>query len=505
MTIWAAKQQQIRQFFFAEEIPFGFALMRISLSLVLLQGVLARWPYCIELYSTAGTPFSLIENFGFTNFLPPMPPFLTACCMSILVVLLVTSCVGFCTRFSLCGVLFLHTYFAFNDLASSITKFTIIAAHALLLMIVSECGRVWSVDSWLASRRDPTRVWDSDRPAWALAPIWPQRLLMFLIGIVYLGAAITKLHMPEFLTGEAVAYWIMSNPNYRHFIGEWLSQSPSMLIASAHFTVLWEVLFLFTMWRGIPRYVMFGLGILFHGMSAFTLGEVIFLMVMSTTYMGCLSEREAQFCMKWLSWLIRPIASRISFGRIQLATWLPGRMTRAAPQMHLAGFLMLLTVYGSIAGWSISRSDYFGVRRPEGMYTLPELPREEVARLFRRFEPIREVDKFLAVDVGSIVVGDRLLNRKHDFRYDDELICETSLNPPHDDMYIECNLVGMDQKVINRMGIVVPREHSFAHFKYKLSNGLEPGNYFLVIKSANKEICRREISVEKGLAAPVAN
>jgi hypothetical protein len=59
--------------------------------------------------------------------------------------------------------------------------------------------------------------------------------------------------------------------------------------------------------------------------------------------------------------------------------------------------------------------------------------------------------------------------------------------------------------VINRIGSVIGRERSFAHFQYNLTNALEPGKYFLVIKSRNKEICRREFFVEKQMAAPVAN
>jgi hypothetical protein len=505
MTTLAAIRQKFQQFFFAEEIPYGFALMRISLSIVLLQSASVRWPHCVELYSSEGTPHSLIENYGYTNFLPPMSPFWTACCMSMLIVLLLTSCIGFCTRLSLCGVIALQTYFAVNDLTSSITKFTVISTHALLLMILSESGRIWSVDSWLASRRDPSRVWDSERPAWALVPVWPQRLLMFLLGFMYLGAAITKLHMPEFLTGEAMAYWIMSNPNFRHFIGDWLSQSPSFLVASAHFTVLWEILFLFTAWRGVPRYLMFGLGLFFHIVAAFTLGEVIFLMTMSTVYLGCLTEKEAIFLKGMFQWAASPVTRGISMVKFDVSKLLPARMVRATPDLHMAGFAVVLLAFGAGAGWTIVRQDYYGLNRPEGMYTLTAVSQEEVAPLFKSFEPVREVDKFLAVDVGSVVICGRLADRKSEFRYNDVLICETSLNPPHDDMYIECNLVGCDQKVINRIGNVVGRERSFAHFQYRLTNALEAGKYFLVIKSRNKEICRREFFVEKQMAAPVAN
>ena len=510
MSIWASQQQKLKQFFFSEEVPFGFALMRITLSLVLLQGVWARWPHCIDLYSSEGTPFSLIDNYGYHawNFLPPMPPFWAACCMTLLVLFLISSCVGFCTRISLLGALFFHTYFAINDLTSSITKFSVISAHALLLLALSECGRVWSVDSWLASQRDRTRIWDSDRPAWALAPIWPQRLLLILIGAVYLGAAIQKLHMPEFLTGQAMGYWIMSNPNFRHFIGEWLSQSPSFLIASAHFTVLWEVTFFALAWRGIPRYLVFGLGFFFHMMSALTLGEVIFFMIMSTTYLGCMNDREFLFVKRMLAAMLSPLVRRMPLAQVttfELGRWLPAKLTSASPRVHLANFCALLTICGLAGAWSNVRMDYYGQNRAEGKYTLQEMPIEEASWLLKPFEPVREVDKFLGVDVGSLVIAGRLADRCNEFRHGDVLICETSFNPPLDDMYVECNLVSDDQKVINRVGNIVAREHMFAQFKYILTDALEPGNYFLVVKSRGKEICRREFRIKDGLQAPVAN
>jgi len=510
MSFWTTQQQKIKQFFFAEEVPFGLALMRITLPMVLLQGVWARWPHCIDLYSSQGTPFSLIDNYGYAawNFLPPMPPFWAACCLTMLILFLISSSIGFCTRLSLFGALFFHTYFAINDLTSSITKFSVIAAHGLLILAVSECGRVWSLDSWLASRRDPSRVWDSARPTWALAAVWPQRLLVILIGTVYLGAAITKLHMPQFLTGQAMAYWIMSNPNFRHFIGEWISQAPSFLIASAHFTVLWETIFLCLAWRGIPRYFAFGLGMLFHSMAALTLGEVIFFMIMSTAYMGCLNEQETWFARRQLAWLLSPVTrlfATSTWVRIDIGQWLPGRLTGASPRVHLANFIALLAICGVAGGWTNVRMDYYGQNRAEGKYPLKEMPVEEAAWLLKAYEPVREVDKFLSVDVGSFLVAGRLADRRSEFSYGDVIICETSFNPPHDDMYIECNLVGDDQKTINRVGNIVPRENMVAQFKYLLTDALTPGKYFLVIKSRNKEICRREFLVKGELEAPVAN
>src|SRR5436190_21855581 len=103
--------EQIKQFFFAEEVPYGFALMRMMLPAILLRDVLARWRFCEELYSTNGVTVALMENYGYYNYLPPLSPFWAACLLSIQIVALITTIVGWHTRSSLVVALILHTYF----------------------------------------------------------------------------------------------------------------------------------------------------------------------------------------------------------------------------------------------------------------------------------------------------------------------------------------------------------------------------------------------------------
>ena len=505
-------KQKIQQFFFAEEIPYGFALLRITLPIVLLQGVLARWRFCEELYSTTGVTVSLMENFHYANLFPPLPPFPTACLMSMLVALLVTACIGWHTRLSLIGSMLIHTYFAINDMATSMTKFTVMETHLLLLLAVSECGRIWSVDSWLAGRRNPDRLPVAERPAWALAPVWPARLLTLMIGATYLGAAITKLHMPDFITGEAISYWIMSNPNFRHYIGEWMTQYPGLLTMSGQFTVLWEVLFVFTAWHGIPRRIMFSLGVFFHFMAAITLGEVIFFFVMGVSYCGCLSESEACFAgsmlrrtwSRLLSWL--PGGTVLS--RLPRVT-LPACLVKTSPRLQFAAFSGLMLVVGLSGAWANQRLDLYGVHRPEGRHTVPEISQEEVARLFVEGEPIREQDKYLGVKVGSMLISGRLSNQRDRFRYGEVIICEASLNPPHEDMWIECHLMDANKKIINRDGNIAGREVRYTQFKYTVTEALEPGQYTLVLRSRGQLICHRDFLLEGDanapISAPVAN
>lgn len=499
---------KLQQFLFAEEIPYGMAMLRILLPLVLLQGVLDRWRFCEELFSTNGVTVSLWENFGWYNWLQPMPPFWTACFYSILVVTLITASIGWQTRFSLIAAVTLHTYFACNDVATSMTKFTVIATHAMLLLSLSGCGRIWSVDSWLAGCRQPDRAPLSEHPDWAKVPVWPQRLLLFMVGITYLGAAITKLHMPEFITGDAIAYWIMSNPNFRHAIGEWMTQYPGFLVISGHFTVLWEILFLFLCWQGFQRKWMFGLGIFFHFMAALTLGEITFLMIMSSCYLGCLTASEYESLGAMLGRLRHAFARRVPrinwttpFGSSRLFN----RIGRFSPRVQAAAFCGLLLTVGLGGAWANQRLDLYGTKRPEGPYALQEIDQAEVQRLFAPPTRIRETDKFLGIKVGSIVVGGRLSNRCDDFRFGDVIICEASLNPPHEDMWVECHLLGSDRKLINRDGVLVAREHKWAQFQYKLTEALEPGEYTLVVRSRGQEICRRPFRLGLETAAPVAD
>ena len=107
--------------------------------------------------------------------------------------------------------------------------------------------------------------------------------------------------------------------------------------------------------------------------------------------------------------------------------------------------------------------------------------------------------------VGSILVSGRLSNNCDQFKYGDVAICEAALNPPHEDMWIECHLLDSDNKVINRNGHVVSRESKYVQFSYRLTEIMEPGEYKLLIRSRGQAVCVRPFTLEAGLKAPVAD
>src|SRR6185369_2503914 len=158
------------RFFFTEEIPFGMALARIFVPLSLMHNVLVRWPWAREIYSADGATSQLAENFGYRDFLPEFSGTVTVALYTLMTVLFITSMIGWRTRFSLLGAAGLYFYFQQLDGMSTITKYTVIAAHLLFLLGLSNCGDVWSVDRWLSDRRGRGLPLAN-----CTSTVWPQR------------------------------------------------------------------------------------------------------------------------------------------------------------------------------------------------------------------------------------------------------------------------------------------------------------------------------------------
>ena len=64
----------IREFFFAEQAPYGIALVRMFLPAVALVPMIRRFGRVRELFSTDGAPVQIFELFGQGTPLPILPP-----------------------------------------------------------------------------------------------------------------------------------------------------------------------------------------------------------------------------------------------------------------------------------------------------------------------------------------------------------------------------------------------------------------------------------------------
>ncbi len=111
----------------------------------------------------------------------------------------------------------------------------------------------------------------------------------------------------------------------------------------------------------------------------------------------------------------------------------------------------------------------------------------------------------LLFDVGSIIVGGAILDRRTEFRQGETVRIQCDLSPPHEDMWIECNLHDHEDRVVDTIGVFVSTDEMRAMYYYNLGECTMPGTYSLVLKIAGEEIMRRPLKVLPRTTACLAN
>jgi hypothetical protein len=481
-------REKLESFFYAQEVPYGLALVRITLPIVMMSMILPRWEACREIYSSDGAPAPLPYGYGYPHMVPILDGTTTVALFSLLTLTLFTISIGYCTRLSLivCSVLYL--FFNNLDAISTMTKYSVITQHVLLLLACSNCGKMWSVDAWLSKRAGL-------QPDYPVGPAWPRRCIQLLIGLVYFGAAITKMNTPTFLSGDQLHFWMLTHINFRHPLGELLTLYPIALKLMSYTALIWEVTFVFLVWRGFWRPWVLAIGILFHFMTVFTLGLMIFPMVCFSCYLGFMDEKDVAGMRKWWSTLLaKGDVWAKGIQRMFNAMPLPGAWERSSGLAYAAvGPLFMLAAFGGVGleYWL----DRYGDRRAEGKYVLKEVDPDLMARMLAPTEPIRDIDKFFAVDTGTILVGDLLADRRRVFRHGETLIAQCNLTPPHEDMWIECKILDENNRLVSRVGNIALREQFRSNFMYPITAAMEPGNYTFRFETAGREVLRKGITV----------
>lgn len=151
------------------------------------------------------------------------------------------------------------------------------------------------------------------------------------------------------------------------------------------------------------------------------------------------------------------------------------------------------------------RLDPYGTRRSDGPYALRELDPDRVKQMFAGDQKLREYDKYLAFDLGTDMFGGMVTSQKETFRHGETIIAQCTLSPPHEDMWVECNLHDANNVLLDRVGQVVVRSQLRGNFAYRACEALSPGGYFLVLKTGGQEITRRKIQIVEGACQAMAN
>jgi hypothetical protein len=487
---------RIRDFFYKPEVPYGIALARIVLPLVLLFAMVPRWYFARELFSTDGAPILLWEAYGARPWLPTPSGAIAVAINSLVILTLVTSSLGWCTRISLALTTVGYVYLNTHEIIGTMNKYSVISTHILFLLSLSQCGSTWSIDNWLRRSRLARRGVPPDLLAQPRKfPAASRRLLQLFIGAVYIGAATTKLHVPAYFTGEQLATWMITDYNLPNFFGSRFAMHPSLLVTFAYIALAWETLFIFIAWRGAGRIAMLGLGVTFHMLTWLTLGLWVFPLVCYSTYFSFLNENDVERIEATLArWRLRGRGFRSAVGRL-----LRERDLRPLPALRPAtshALFVALAVLVALGGVGLEyKLDPYGIRRPEGPYTLKALDPKRVSELLGPTERLRNEDKVLHFDVGSIFVAGAVLDRRTQFRQGETMRIQCGLCPPHEDLWIECNLHDSENRVVDTSGVFMGSENLRALFYYNLRDCTAPGDYSLVLRIAGEEIMRRPVKV----------
>ena len=118
--------------------------------------------------------------------------------------------------------------------------------------------------------------------------------------------------------------------------------------------------------------------------------------------------------------------------------------------------------------------------------------RDQVDELLAPTARIEPEDKVLNFDVGSIFFGGCLLDRRTTFHQGETLRVQCGLIPPHESMWIQCNLHDSQNRIVDTIGLFLSCDMLRAHFFYNLGDCVMPGDYSLVLKIAGDEIMRRQ-------------
>jgi len=476
----------LNEFFFREETPFGLALARIVVPLAVSIPMWFRLPRVRELFSSDGTPTQLFELFGNGSVLPVFSPEVAVPLYGIMLLCLLMASVGFRTRLSLLVATPLYVYFNLTDAIGTMTKYSVIGTHLLILLTVSQAGMIWSVDAILNRKRGGLRL-----PP--VTSVWPSRLIQLLFCFVYFGAAVTKIQTAEFFTGEQMRYWMLSNWNYQNPIGEQMALWSWILPVSAYCSVVWEMLFAFLVFQKRTRLLMLGLGVMFHFMTWVTLGLYIFPMICIAGYLGFLNEADVLWMRRSLKrWQFTRPVTRMGFLLATRFETAVSRIPSWTPSVVTWGLLLAVTSVAATEGERFY--NIYGIS-DGGKMSLVEMDPERASHMINGAAEVREKDKFFSFDIGTVMIGNQLANRRTEFTYGELMIAQCNLNPPHEDLWVECILMDDEDHVIEQSGQIVTRDMLRYNFVYTIGANLLPGNYQMVLRSSRSEVYRREFTV----------
>lgn len=449
------------QFLFAPESPRPWALMRIVLAATLLWEVLPRWPYAVELYSSAGFSYPAFPSAWFQP--ESLCPLATLILHSTLVGVLVMLLAGWLSRLSSFVAFCLIGWFALLDAAGTMTKYTAISLHLLLLMTFAQPGAVWSID--VIGRRRCNR-------AIPLNSRWPGILARLLVASIYLGAAITKIRLPDFATGDLLEFSLLDDAYGGRWLGMWLATKPQLLILGSFATIGFELLFPALVWVPRLRRTMLCLAAAFHLALAAMMHLEIFSPIMLSALCAFLKEEDLTALGQCLRRVFPKKPPQRALTYRGFSAWIHSAL--------YGGGLLLIVLSLS---WSQYQADHYGVfqRRIEPHYPVIDTATAQV--MIDAFEPEAR-DYFHRIEIGSRLGYRRIYGERNTFRPGQVVYVLARLLQPHPGWEMRWELVPPDgdESIVSSAFTQtqeVDASHSYASIGFQLQDEFPEGRYLI--------------------------
>lgn len=525
---------------FAPEGPRPLAVVRIGLGAVLLDYFAMRWPYAVELYSQAGQPMPLFPG---TWWEPPVPSAgLAIASHSALLFVLLAVTVGWRTRMSLWMALVLSTWLGLLDAPGTFKKYSVIGLHFMLLLALSECGAIWSVDRFLSPGRGRFI---------RLGAAWPRRLMQVFVCSIYWGAAMTKLRLPDFATGDLLMFSLLDDQWGGSGWGLWLSTQPRLLTLLSMATVFFEIAFPLVVWTRL-RPVMIAVAVVFHIGIGTALYLSIFSPIMIVALASFLTEADlhrmrcgAQSLLRSrpLAWPAplwpRSVSWKARNGRLQrskrrsdvrdLRWWESPELgderirdgqsdsdevdaqdaflsvpsgPSAVLRRRLLGSrhsLVLFVGTGCLAtavGVAVQvRSDRYGAFHPRATASAIELDAAAVERMLAAQLPAYE-DYFHEIEIGSRVSSTHAFGERERFSSGTVVYVVARLIQNHPAMRLEGLLIAPGGQEVGRFEHDLESAHSHAINGFRLTEALPSGRYRIVLQADGCQVAQKSFHLE---------
>ncbi len=451
----------MKTFFFTPESPRSLALVRIGVGLLFLYEFGVRWPYSVELYSSDGLPMpffpgTLLEPAAL-GWLP------TSALHAALLFALLAVTIGWYTTPSLLIACLISTWLGLLDGPGTFNKYSVIGLHLMMLLSVSRCGWAWSVDA-LVDRRTSCH----------LAAAWPRRLIQLFLCNVYLGAAITKLRMAHFMTGDLVEFSLLDNHWGCTAFGLWLFEHRELLGPASVATLVFEFSFPVLVWIPRLRWMLLACAAAFHVTIGMALHLGIFSPLMLVSLLAFVNDSD----LSRLRILPTPDSSTTD----------DGRWRRRSLLIYVTLFCLWLVA-------ALVYRQYQESYKGRDSIELATADGNVVETMLLEQKPAYE-DYFHRFEIGSRINGFRTSGETQQFQSGMTVHGLARLADNHPSLDLDWLLIAADGREAARLSKTLDASFAYATAGFELTEELPPGQYRIILMADGYEVARKSFQLE---------